>query len=81
LAAQYGLNLKDSKLADRPCAIHVLYAGGNSLSRLLVEHGITFARCGSNGEWTAVLPAEHLIQLLEVEHLWNQSLRKKVSHD
>jgi len=82
LAAQYGLNLgKDSKLADRPVAIHVLYAGENSLSRLLIAGGITFAQCGPDGEWAAVLPAEHLIQLLEVEHVYNRSLRKKASHE
>lgn len=78
LAAQNGLALSDDlKLAERPVAIHVLYAGGNSLSRLLNERGITFAQCGPAGEWAALLPAVDLMQLLETEHVYNQSLQRR----
>jgi hypothetical protein len=76
LAQKFGLALsKDAtKLGDRPIAITVLYSGGNSLARLLDGAKIAFAQCGSRGEWVAVLPAEELVKLLEIESVHNNAL-------
>jgi hypothetical protein len=71
LATRHGLALDASKLANREVRIHTLYAGGSRLLVLLDSADVSFAQCGSKGEWVAVLPAEKLMQLLETEALHN----------
>jgi hypothetical protein len=71
LATKHGLTLNDSNLADRKARIHTLYAGGSRLLGLLDSVDVTFAQCGSKGEWVAILPADKLMQLLETEALHN----------
>lgn len=67
LVRKHGLSLSESKLGNRSIKIVVLYSGGESVSRLLGENEITFAKAGSKGEWIAILPAETLFSLLETE--------------
>lgn len=74
LVQKYGLALsKDAtELGDRQIGITVLYSGGNSLTRLLKDTAIHFCRAGQ--EWVAVLPAEELAKLLEIESVHNNAL-------
>lgn len=63
---------KDSlQLARKQIAVSTLYAGGNSLSRLINENcNIHLAQAGSKGEFFAILSASELARLLELEILY-----------
>lgn len=69
LAQKHGLSLNESKLSDRETRIHTLYAGGSRLRELLDSVDLAFAQLGSKGEFVAVLSADKLMQLLEIESL------------
>jgi hypothetical protein len=72
LAHKYGLALNESKLSNLETRIHTLYAGGSRLRELLESVDVAFAQCGSKGEFVAILPAEKLMQLLEIEALYEE---------
>lgn len=72
LAAKHSLTLKDSKLSDRNVNIQTLYTGGGHLTRLLETVDISFVQAGAHGEWIAILPANELMCLLEVETFQNR---------
>ena len=72
LAQKHGLSLNESKLSNRESRIHTLYGGGSWLRALLKSVDFAFAQCGSKGEFVALLPAEKLMQLLEIEALYGK---------
>jgi hypothetical protein len=72
LAKNHGLALNGSKLGNRETRIHTLYAGGSRLRELLESVDVAFAQCGAKGEFVAILPAEKLMQLLEIEALYEE---------
>ena len=67
LASKFGLHLKGTDLANRQVRIHTLYAGGAHLSRLLDSVEISFVQTGAGGSWLAIMRAEPLMQLLEID--------------
>ena len=79
LAKQNGLSLSDSTLANRAVQIRTLYAGGSSLTRLLSDAEVCFAQAGSKGEWIAILPANELMKLFDVEAAYDSISRKRAS--
>jgi len=81
LASRHGLTITDSKLNDRTTRIHVLYGGGGHILELLSGVDLTFAQCGSKGEFVAILPAEKLMQLLETDAVCNSQRERKPSNE
>jgi hypothetical protein len=72
LAQKHGLALTESKLGNLETRIHTLYACGSRLRELLESVDVAFAQCGSRAEFVAILPAEKLMQLLEIEALYEE---------
>ena len=68
MALKHGLSISQTQLSGHLIRIHTLYAGGGHLNRLLDSVNIAFVQTGAKGRWLAILPAEELMDLLQLAH-------------